>query len=225
MSDSDKKRKEPYSPADASMDFMKQPKLFGSSSVDTETFSQIMKNDSSFQEAFIPLIKVTIENTFELFKKSAVDPLVETNARLMETIKEQSDMITNQAKTIDVQKKSNSKYIKELQNDINDIQQYSRRTSLRIFNLNIPEEVEGENQLTEHMVSYLNKNVLVKPGSNSPSGSATNSDDRDDSRNDDDQVTGDSVSNYKEHPKSGLPAISVNEVERCHLIGQGKNIF
>ena len=48
------------------------------------------------------------------------------------------------------------------------MEQYSRRNSLRLYNLKVPDEIKEKSDLSEFVVQFVNSNLLKVPTSNTP---------------------------------------------------------
>lgn len=125
-----------------------------------------------------PLIRDCIAVAVGALKESVIIPLVESNKELIETVKFQSDTIEEQKKCLEtkskqidtLQKELKSVYarVDSLSSETNELEQYSRRNSLRLYNLPIPDDVSTEQQLTELVLRFINSNVLKLSTSSDP---------------------------------------------------------
>lgn len=89
---------------------------------------------------------------------------------------------------------------------LNDLEQYGRRNSIRLYNLNVPLEVKTESDLTGYVVDFINTTIL-RPAdfpdtSDHPSPGAS----------------GDFMFNNSEH----IQPITPVDIDRCHFVGKGK---
>lgn len=125
-----------------------------------------------------PLIRDCIGAAVGALKEAVITPLVDSNKELVETVKFQSDTIDEQKKCLDSKSKQIDKLEKELKSvysrvdslsaETNDLEQYSRRNSLRLYNLPVPDDVSSEEQLTGLVLRFINCNVLKLSNSSDP---------------------------------------------------------
>ena len=142
----------------------------------TEMITQTLKQKSVLEdlapvlsELLSPAIKSTMEAAIESFRDTVINPLLATNKELMETVKSQKDTIDRQTKELAAKGKRISNVEKELDNtknicqtlhkDLNDLQQYGRRNSIRLNNFH-PEGTPNEHELTNQVCLFLNTSVL-----------------------------------------------------------------
>lgn len=91
-----------------------------------------------------------------------MQPLTDSNRELRDLASKIK--LENQRKLSVSNYEANRRKIENLRSEINDGQQNSRRTSLRIFKLKILENILSERDLTNHVVSLINNSVLkLKP--------------------------------------------------------------
>lgn len=139
-----------------------------------------------------PLIHETIKSTvsstvtaaIDSFRSSVIDQMIRSNRDLQESVKEQSRIINEQKAVIEEQRAiindNNdtidglycqvhvlSTEVDELKFDINELEQYGRRNSLRINNLKLDSPMgppNNEQALTTAVVQFLNTAVLKSAG-------------------------------------------------------------
>ncbi|MEW8544146.1 MAG: hypothetical protein AB2693_11485 [Candidatus Thiodiazotropha sp.] len=129
-------------------------------------------------ELLNPFIKDCINSAVSALKESVIKPLIDSNKELMETVKFQSDTIEEQKRSIDLKSqkleelegelKFMHRRVESLSAEANDLEQYSRRNSLRLYNLPVPDDVTSEEQLTDIVVRFINANVLKLSNSTDP---------------------------------------------------------
>ena len=120
-----------------------------------------------------PVIKSTMDTAIASLKDSIINPLLVANQELVETVKSQKETIASQNKQITVQNAKiksveneldqTHKKCQKLESDLNDLQQYGRRNSLRLNNFptkGTPDEFE----LTDQVCQFINSNVLKLDG-------------------------------------------------------------
>ncbi len=142
-------------------------------------------NDPSFQEGispFIfnlvsPLIERSIQNlnqkavnsAIEGMRQEVVKPLAEANEKLTQIVVENKDTIRQQQSRITELESEFDLLCTEVDDiklSMNDLEQYGRRSNLRISNMMIGPPDATEAVITQHTVDFLNNSVLkVTPGS------------------------------------------------------------
>lgn len=150
-----------------------------------------------------PIIQSTVSVAITELKEGVLGPLMETNGKLSETVQAQTDIINQQKHLLNSQQdhidklESNLKdlYVsnEDLIYKLNDLEQYGRRNSVRMYNVPIPNQLQSETELTEHVVQFINSEVL-KPDSDPNSA----------------------------QPSTDIDPVSLADVERCHFVGRGK---
>lgn len=236
MSDTPKtcgKRKEPYSPEDL---FSKMAKVGVSTDLDTEMFSKLLA-DAMAKKPFQLAIQGFIKTSFDSYTEQVVQPLIDSNRELRdlvskqnETISKQSEITENQKIELENQRKvflsnyeTNCRRIEDLRSEINDVQQYSRRTSLRIFNLKIPENTISESDLTDHVVSFINNSILkLKPDKSIEKKGNGKSDDESSTPIDDEVADTSKSLAPSKTTYSSYSAVNKSDIDRCHTLGHGK---
>ena len=150
-----------------------------------------------------PIIQSTESVAITELKEGVLGPLMETNGKLSETVQAQTEIINQQKHLLNSQQdqidklESNLKdlYVsnEDLIYKLNDLEQYGRRNSVRMYNVPIPNQLQSETELTEHVVQFINSEVL-KPDSDPNSA----------------------------QPSTDIDPVSLADVERCHFVGRGK---
>lgn len=121
-----------------------------------------------------PIIQSTVSVAITELKEGILGPLMETNGKLSETVQAQNEIINQQKHLLNSQQNQIDKLETNLKNlyianedlsfQVNDLEQYGRRNSIRMFNLPVPNLLQSESDLTEHVVQFINSEVL-KPDS------------------------------------------------------------
>lgn len=184
------------------------PNIAKASSVDKRksgnlSFSDMIKmtfNDTTFakniapviHELISPLIQETIQATVSStvtaaingMKESVIDQMIDSNAKLQETVSIQTKVIEDQKVIIKDQSKqldSKSETICELECEVkylmsevdklkwglDDLEQYGRRNSLRINNLQLERPFDkfgNEREFTRSVLNFLNRVILKGQG-------------------------------------------------------------
>lgn len=235
------KRKEQESSSNVSPSLKRQNSLPDIHSLEPSMNESILQafRDSSFLKELTPIFSTLIERSMEAaiarYEKSIVEPLLASNNKLLSTIKHQEEVIMKQSVLIENQAKTisaNSKRIQTLETDLNDLQQYGRRKSIRINNLPVPEEISTEGDLARHIVSFINNNILnpkPKPGN---VGSATETTDdviteRDTSLKvpldvDTESIEGSIEGSIQDEAISSKLILKSSDIETCHPVGLSK---
>lgn len=117
-----------------------------------------------------PIIQSTVNVAISELKDGILGPLMETNGKLCETVQSQNEIIDQQKHLLNSQQNKIEKLETDLKNlyvanedlsyQVNDLEQYGRRNSVRIYNLPVPNLVQSETDLTEHVVQFINSEVL-----------------------------------------------------------------
>lgn len=203
-----KRKMDDRSPIESESPDLKKSNVSDTSQVmDMKAFSDMVSktfNDKGFVQSVTPLlfdlmsplIRDCIGAAVGALKESVINPLVESNKELIETVKFQSDTIEEQKKSLDTKSKQIDKLEKELKSvyarvdslssETNDLEQYSRRNSLRLYNLPVPDDITTEQQLTDLVLRFINCNILKLSNSSDPT------------------------------------ALTSLDIERCHYAGRGK---
>jgi seryl-tRNA synthetase len=107
------------------------------------------------------------------FRTSVIEPMMATNQKLMDTLKEQEAVIHKQSKLINEQEtlikdqgmatenlkedaRAKSTAIEALKRQKNRMQRYSRRNNIRLFNLTVPETKVSESDKIDFVVNFIN---------------------------------------------------------------------
>ena len=142
----------------------------------TEMVTQALKQKSVLEELapvlsdlLAPVIKSTMDTAIALLQDSVINPLLVANKELVETVKSQKDTITSQnnqitdqnvkIKSVEFQLDSTTRKCHSLEADLNDLQQYGRRNSLRINNFPT-KGTPDEFQLTDQVCHFINSSVF-----------------------------------------------------------------
>ena len=142
----------------------------------TDMVTQALKQKSVLEElaSFLPdllapVIKSTMDTAIALLQDSVINPLLDANKELVETVKSQKVTITSQNKQItdqkaqikSVEKQLDSTVVKcqSLEADLNDLQQYGRRNSLRLNNFPT-KGTPSEFELTDQVCHFINSSVF-----------------------------------------------------------------
>lgn len=203
-----KRKMDDRSPIESESPDLKKSNVPDSSQfMDMKAFSDMVSktfNDKGFVQSMTPmlfdlmspLVRDCIGAAVGALKESVINPLVESNKELIETVKFQSDTIEEQKKSLDTKSKQIDKLEKELKSvyarvdslsvETNDLEQYSRRNSLRLYNLPVPDDISTEQQLTDLVLRFINCNILKLSNSSDPT------------------------------------ALTSLDIERCHYAGRGK---
>lgn len=151
-----------------------------------------------------PIIQSTMNLALTEMKDNVVGPIMEANSKLRETVQAQTEIINQQKQLLKSQQdqigklESNTKnlYIANegLTYQVNDLEQYGRRNSVRMYNVPVPDILHSESDLTRHVVDFINSEVMRPDGDPDSSQPFMNND-----------------------------PISPADVDRCHFVGRGKN--
>lgn len=136
-----------------------------------------------FHSLVAPTIQIAIDSAVQTavdrMKASVLDPIVDTNTKLQETVSSQMNIIQTQREELETQVKTlkeNSDKIEVLEKQINhmskefatlkmttnNLEQYGRRNSLRFVNLKLDVGSNApEIELKKEVVKFINKNMLV----------------------------------------------------------------
>lgn len=147
-------------------------------------------SDKSFTKTFTPTlydmvspliersIASAVSSAIEGVKSSILQEILNSNRDLKETISnqnktiaEQNNIISQQGKIIDTNKsiiddlegevQHLNMELESLKMEVNNLEQYSRRNSVRFNNLNIDPDI-GESELTRSVTRYINSNILTE---------------------------------------------------------------
>ena len=133
-----------------------------------------------------PFIQKSIAAAVGALQESIVNPLLDNNEKLVATIQSQSATIEAQKKDIATQSENINSLEEELKSlrceiknltsnfqnltlEKNDLEQYSRRYLLRLYNLPVPDNIDSEQALTDHITRFINSEVLKVNSSADPS--------------------------------------------------------
>ena len=133
-------------------------------------------------------IKASVTAAVETVQKTVLDEILSSNMKLQqtintqaETIQEQKVLIDSQSNTIDSNKRrideledenhilssevdSLSSDVANLKLEVNRLEQYGRRSSIRFNNMNMDLNM-NEIQMTKFMTNFINSNILTDPNS------------------------------------------------------------
>ena len=151
-------------------------------------FSDMIKmsfNDQGFAKSMAPilydmvspLIQSTVNQAINQIKLTVVDEMIKSNNELKEMVTQQSETIKAQKVVIEDQKQLLAEKAEKIENlefnvdylmaevdsmkiQMNNLEQYGRRNSIRINNFKVPAPPADELELTKHVVSFLNKRIL-----------------------------------------------------------------
>ena len=151
-------------------------------------FSDMIKmsfNDQGFAKSMAPilydmvspLIQSTVNEAINQIRLTVVDEMIKSNNELKDMVTQQSETINAQKAVIKDQKKLLAEKAERIENlefnvdylmaevdsmkiQMNNLEQYGRRNSIRINNLKVPAPLADELDLTKHVVSFLNKRIL-----------------------------------------------------------------
>lgn len=110
-------------------------------------------NSQAFIGAFTPLIAAAIAPQIQLIVQSCIQPLINS-------VKEQQKDIEEQNNEIEILKKSKSELqqrVDDLEYDLDNLEQYGRRTSLRFHNVPKPGTDEGNTDTESAVISICEK--------------------------------------------------------------------